>query len=97
MILKNLKNNTESIVSIFEGVISTPSFFPDGKSFLISHSFGGETNILSLDLNSKRTKKITKSLAISTFPSFSPDQKYMVFDSDISRSQQLYVIGFTKK
>ncbi|EAL57763.1 tolB protein [Wolbachia endosymbiont of Drosophila ananassae] len=58
---------------------------------------GGETNILSLDLSSKRTKKITKGSAISTSPSFSPDQKYMAFSSDISGSQQLYVIDFTNK
>jgi TolB protein len=97
IILKNLKDNTESIISVFEGVISAPRFSPDGKSLLISHSSDGETNILSLDLNSKRTKKITKSAAISTSPSFSPDQKYMVFSSDISGSQQLYIIDFTKK
>ncbi|MDX5462001.1 MAG: protein TolB [Wolbachia endosymbiont of Tetragnatha montana] len=97
IILKNLKDNTESIISTFEGVISAPRFSPDGKSLLISHSLGGETNILSLDLNSKRTKKITKGSAISTSPSFSPDQKYMVFSSDISGSQQLYVIDFTNK
>ncbi|MGL9717278.1 MAG: protein TolB [Wolbachia sp.] len=97
IILKNLKDNTESIVSAFEGVISAPRFSPDGKSLLISHSSNGETNILSLDFSSKRTKKITKSSAISTSPSFSPDQKYMVFSSDISGSQQLYIIDFTKK
>lgn len=82
--LKNLKNNTESIVSIFEGVISVPRSFPNGKSLLISHSSDSKTNILSLDLSSKRTKKITKSSAISTSPSFSPDQKYMVLSSDVS-------------
>ncbi|MFT4314267.1 MAG: protein TolB [Wolbachia pipientis] len=97
IILKNLKDNTESIISAFEGVISAPRFSPDGKSLFISHSLSGETNILSLDLNSKRTKKITKGSAISTSPSLSPDQKYMVFSSDISGSQQLYIIDFTKK
>ncbi|MDM8335365.1 protein TolB [Wolbachia pipientis] len=97
IILKNLKDNTESIVSAFEEVISAPRFSPDGKSLLISHSSNGETNILSLDLDSKRTKKITRSSAINTSPSFSPDQKYMVFSSDVSGSQQLYIIDFTKK
>ena len=97
IILKNLKDNTQSIISALEGVISAPRFSPDGKSLLISISSNGETNILSLDLNSKRTKKITRSSAISTSPSFSPDQKYMVFSSDISGSQQLYIIDFTKK
>ncbi|QOD37931.1 Tol-Pal system protein TolB [Candidatus Wolbachia massiliensis] len=97
IILKNLKDNTESIVSAFEGVISAPRFSPDGQSLLISHSSDGATNILSLDLNSKRTKKITKNSAISTSPSFSPDQKYIVFSSDISGSQQLYIIDLTKK
>ncbi|WP_341807923.1 protein TolB [Wolbachia endosymbiont (group E) of Neria commutata] len=97
IILRNLKDNTESVISAFEGVISAPRFSPDGKSLLISHSSDGETNILSLDLNSKYTKKITKNSAISTSPSFSPDQKYMVFSSDISGSQQLYIIDFTKK
>lgn len=97
IILRNLKDNAESIVRAFEGVISAPRFSPDGRSLLISHSSNGETNILSLDLSSKRTKKITRSSAISTSPSLSPDQKYMVFSSDISGSQQLYIIDFTKK
>ncbi|MDD9331448.1 MAG: protein TolB [Wolbachia sp.] len=97
IILKNLKDNTESVMSVFDGVISAPRFSPDGKTLLISHSVNGGTNILSLDLNSRRTSKITKSSAINTSPSFSPDQKYMVFSSDMSGSQQLYIIDFTKK
>lgn len=32
IILKNLKDNTESIISAFEGVVSAPRFSPDGKS-----------------------------------------------------------------
>ncbi|VVC39122.1 TolB, N-terminal,Metallo-beta-lactamase,WD40-like Beta Propeller, partial [Cinara cedri] len=82
--LKNLIDNTESVVNVFEGVISAPRFSPDGKSLLVSHSLDGVTNILSLDLNSKRTSKITKNSAINTSPSLSPDQNYMVFSSDIS-------------
>jgi TolB protein len=95
--LKNLIDNTESVVNAFEGVISAPRFSPDGQSLLVSHSLDGATNILSLDLNSKRTSKITKNSAINTSPSLSPDQNYMVFSSDISGSQQLYVIDLTKK
>ncbi|WP_168464191.1 Tol-Pal system protein TolB [Wolbachia endosymbiont of Ctenocephalides felis wCfeT] len=97
IISKSLKYNTESIISVFEGVISAPRFSPDGKSLLISHSSDGKTNILSLDLNSKRTKKITTNSAISTSPSLSPDQKYMVFSSDMSGNQQLYIIDLTNK
>ncbi|MDG7056004.1 MAG: protein TolB [Wolbachia endosymbiont of Meromenopon meropis] len=97
LISKNLKDNTESIINIFNGVISAPRFSSDGKFLLISYSFNGETNIFCLDLNSKNTRKITRSSAISTSASFSPDQKYMVFSSDISGSQQLYVIDFAKK
>jgi len=95
--LKNLVDNTESVVNAFEGVISAPRFSPDGQSLLVSHSLDGATNILSLDLNSKRMSKITKNSAINTSPSLSPDQNYMVFSSDISGSQQLYVIDLTKK
>ena len=94
---KNLINETESVISAFEGVISAPRFSPDGKLLFISHSLDGKTNILSLDLNSKRIKKITKSSAINTSPSLSPDQKYIAFSSDISGSQQLYVIDLTRK
>lgn len=95
--LKNLIDNTDSVVNAFEGVISAPRFSPDGKSLLVSHSLDGATNILSLDLNNKRMSKITKNSAINTSPSLSPDQNYIVFSSDISGSQQLYVIDLTKK
>ncbi|OEY86598.1 protein TolB [Wolbachia pipientis] len=97
IILKNLKNNTESVVSAFEGVLSGPRFAPDGKSLLVCCSSGSSTNILSLDLANHRISKITNNTSINTSPSFSPDQNYIVFSSDSSGSQQLYIMNMVNQ
>ncbi len=92
IVLRNLKNNMESVVSAFDGVLSGPRFAPDGKSILVCYSSGKSTNILSINLLNHSVNKITQNASINTSPSFSPDQNYIVFSSDSSGSQQLYII-----
>ncbi len=92
IVLRNLKNNRESVVSAFDGVLSGPRFAPDGKSILVCYSSGKSTNILSINLLNHSVSKITRNSSINTSPSFSPDQNYIVFSSDSSGSQQLYIM-----
>ena len=51
------------------------------------------TDIFKISLRSGEQKRLTKDRAIDTAPSFSPDGKNIVFESDRSSSQQLYVMS----
>jgi TolB protein len=46
-----------------------------------------------MDLASKQTTRLTSTSAIDTSPSFSPDGREIVFESDRGGKQQIYVMG----
>lgn len=83
----------QELIGKFPGMSFAPRFAPDGQSAVMSIAKGGSTNIVSLDLNTKRLHKLTHDLGvINTSPSFSPDGNKIVFNSDRGGSQQLYVM-----
>ena len=45
-----------------------------------------------MDLQTRAVRQLTKHSAIDTSPSFSPDAKSVVFNSDRGGTQQLYVM-----
>ena len=45
-----------------------------------------------MDLITGKTKQLTKNDAIDTAPSYSPDGRYITFESDRGGSQQIYVM-----
>ena len=45
-----------------------------------------------MNLNTKKTKQLTNGRSIDTSPSFSPDGKNIVFNSDRSGGQHLYIM-----
>jgi TolB protein len=55
-------------------------------------SQGGNTDIYAMNVNGGGVKRLTSAPSIETAPSFSPDGKQIVFESDRSGSQQLYVM-----
>jgi TolB protein len=46
-----------------------------------------------MDLRTRKTERLTNSPAIDTSPSFAPDGKQIVFNSDRGGTQQLYVMA----
>ena len=52
----------------------------------------GVTDIYTMDLNNQEVKRLTKSPSIDTSPSFSPDGKKIIFNSDRGGTQQLYIM-----
>ncbi|SHJ33126.1 TolB protein [Shimia gijangensis] len=69
-----------------------PRFSPDGKSVLMSITQNGNTDIHTMPVNGRQTKRLTSSPSIDTAPSISPDGQQIVFESDRSGNQQLYVM-----
>ena len=54
---------------------------------------GGNANIFMMDLGSRTTTRLTYTGAIDTSPSFSPDGREIVFESDRGGQQQIYVMA----
>ena len=59
-----------------------PRFSPDGKKIILSITDNGNTDIYTLNLENNLKKRLTKNVAIDTAPSYSPDGKFIVFESD---------------
>jgi TolB protein len=54
---------------------------------------GGNSDIFVLDLATRGTMQLTNSAAIDTAPSYSPDGRQIVFESDRDGTQQIYVMN----
>ena len=58
----------------------------------MSFAEDGNSDIYTMDLETRIVERITNHSSIDTSPSFSPDGKYIVFNSDRSGLQQIYVM-----
>ena len=54
---------------------------------------GANSNLFVLDLQSKRTTRLTDTSAIDTAPCFAPDGGRICFESDRGGRPQIYVMG----
>ena len=84
-----------------QGMTYAPRYSPDGKNLIFSLSEktrSGRTvsSIFRYDLDSQQIVRITdarKFFCIDTSPCYSPDGKYIVFNSDRAGSQQIYIMN----
>ena len=53
---------------------------------------GGNANLFVMDLRSKQTTRLTDTPAIDTSPCYSPDGRFICFESDRGGSPQIYVM-----
>lgn len=89
--------DTPKILKLSETTASGGSWSADGKKIVISLTKTGNTDLYQVDLNEGSTKRLTSHTAIDTSPALSPDQKYLVFVSDRSGSEQIYLQSLEKK
>ncbi len=83
-----------------KGMTYAPRYSPDGKSLIFSLSEKNRSgrvvsSIFRYDLRTKKLVRITdarKFFCIDTSPCYSPDGKYIVFNSDRGGNQQLYIM-----
>jgi len=91
--MRNLRTGHDAILSNFPNMNFAPRFSPDGSSALISVTQDGATNIMLMNLSTKRITKLTHGSAINTSPSYSPDGSKIVFNSDRNGTRQLYIMN----
>ena len=88
----NIETGQQEVVGDFPGMTFAPRFSPDGQKIIMSLERNGNSNIYTMDLRTRETRRLTSSLAIDTGPCYAPDGSQVVFESDRMGSQQLYVM-----
>lgn len=89
----DLKSSRTKKVGGFSGTTFAPSVHPkDRNVILLSAIVDGNTDIYEMNILTNSARRLTKSPAIDTTPSYSPDGKYITFASDRDEGQQLYVM-----
>lgn len=58
----------------------------------MSLSKNGNSDIYTMDIRTRSVAQLTRDPSINTSPSYSPDARSVVFESDRSGTQQLYVM-----
>ena len=92
--IMNLETGKRELVGDFPNMTFAPRFSPDGQRVVMSLGTpDGESSIYEMDLRSRQPRRLTQSGAIDTGPSYSPDGRQIVFESDREGSQQLYVMN----
>lgn len=92
--LKEIYSAKNYLLGDFPGMSFAPAFHPSKDKILISLANDGATNIFEFDLNSKQTKQLTFSKnRINTSPSYSPNGKEIVFNSDRIGTRQLFLMN----
>jgi TolB protein len=79
----------------------SPAIHPKNDNLvLLSAIQDGNSDIYEINISENTARRFTKSAAIDTTPSYSPDGKMIVFASDRSGAQQIYSVtidGFSLK
>ena len=92
--IMNLETGQRELVGDFPNMTFAPRFSPDGQRVVMSLGTpDGESSIYEMDLRSRQSRRITQGGAIDTGPSYSPDGRQIVFESDREGSQQLYIMN----
>jgi TolB protein len=93
--IMNLETGKREIVGDFPNMTFAPRFSPDGQRVILSlGSPEGSSSLFEMDLRTRQPRRLTpQSGAIDTAPSYAPDGRQIVFESDREGSQELYVMN----
>lgn len=90
----DLESNSQRLITQSRNPTFAPRWSPDGKWILYSMATAGNTDIYKISSAGGGTPvRLTDSPGIDVGGSFSPDGTKIVFESDRSGSQQIYVMN----
>jgi TolB protein len=90
--LYNLSTGRRESLGQFDGQVLAPRYSNDGSKLAFSIIRGGNTDVYTIDLNTRELRRLTTDPGIDTSPSFSPDNSMIAFTSDRSGSARIYVM-----
>lgn len=92
--LWDISTGQQTIIGDFEGLNSTPRFNTKGDKLAMTLTAGHEGNaeIYEMDMSSRALKRLTYNRTTDTSPSYSPDDKHIVFSSDRGGVSALYIM-----
>jgi TolB protein len=92
--VQTLRTGNRFKVSSKPGINGAPSFSPDGRKLVVTlGGVDGNPDIHVLDINSRRTTRLTTHRAIDTEGTWSPDGRHIYFTSDRSGGPQIYRVS----
>ena len=92
--VQTLRSGNRFQVSSKPGVNGAPSFSPDGRRLVVTlGGVDGNLDIYVLDINTRRTTRLTTNRSIDTEGTWSPDGRFIYFNSDRSGGPQVYRVS----
>jgi len=92
--VQTLRSGNRFQVSSKPGINGAPSFSPDGRKLVVTlGGVDGNLDIYVLDINTRRTTRLTTNRSIDTEGTWSPDGLYIYFTSDRSGGPQVYRVN----
>jgi TolB protein len=94
LMVLNFDSGRRDVLSAQRGLNITPAWSPDGQWVVLAMSpgSGSGTNLFLLPKGGGTPKPLTTGSAISVSPSFSPNGRQIVFNSDRGGTPQIYVM-----
>ncbi len=90
----DIGSGRQTLVTESQNPTFAPRWSPDGQTILYSMAVNGNTDIFRIPATGGGTpRRLTDGPGIDVGGSFSPDGSQVVFESDRSGSQQIYVMG----
>ena len=92
--VQTLRTGNRLRVSSEPGVNGAPAFSPDGRQLVMTlGGTDGNLDLFIVDLATRGKRRLTRHRAIDTEGSFSPDGRYVNFNSDRSGGPQVYRVS----
>ena len=90
IVLMDIANQRQRIVSSARCLNASPSLSRNGRTLLLPLSFGKQVDLYEIDLATGKRTRITNDRDVESSPCFSPDNSEICFVSDRSGRPQLY-------